>query len=288
MDRQQSAADTEATTVTVEVLHTGSVAIDRSLAYEEETSHPTTETGRSRPDETRVWVPVSTYLIEHPEGTVLVDAGWHHRVRTDERGHLGRVLASMHDTRLPPGDAVDEQLAERGLAAADLAAVVVTHLHPDHVSGLDLVRDAPRILVSEPELASVEERFSLPRRLAGHMWEGVELEPFVLERTGIGPRERSFDLFGDGSVHLAWVPGHSEGQVAVLARTADGLVLLASDAVYGKRNLEDGVPPGSVTDRDAAIESLSWIREIASREDCLAVLPNHDPDVNPGLVREGS
>jgi glyoxylase-like metal-dependent hydrolase (beta-lactamase superfamily II) len=270
-------------TVTVEVLRTGSVSIDRALAYEEATRHPMPETGWFRPADARRRVPVSAYLLTHPTGTVLVDTGWHRDVRTDARGHLGRLLSSLHEARLPPGQAVDERLAARGLEPADLAAVVLTHLHPDHVSGLAHVADAPRILVSDPEL-DASGRLSLNRLLSGHMWADATLEPFAFEETGLGPRGRSYDLLGDGSVHLVWVPGHAAGQVAVLARTDEGVVLLASDAAYGARSLSEGVPPGVVTDRAAAVESLAWVREVATSEDCVAVLANHDPDVAPGRV----
>jgi hypothetical protein len=58
-------------TVTVEVLRTGSVSIDRALAYEEATRHPMPETGWLRPANARRWVPVSTYLLTHPTGTML-------------------------------------------------------------------------------------------------------------------------------------------------------------------------------------------------------------------------
>jgi glyoxylase-like metal-dependent hydrolase (beta-lactamase superfamily II) len=137
--------------------------------------------------------------------------------------------------------------------------------------------------VSEPELAA-SGRFSLNRLLAGHMWADATLEPFAFEETGLGPRGRSVDLFDDGSVHLVWVPGHAEGQVAVLVRTGAGTVLLASDSVYGSRSLSEGVPPGAVTDRGAALESLAWVRPVAAADDCVAVLANHDPDVEPGHV----
>jgi glyoxylase-like metal-dependent hydrolase (beta-lactamase superfamily II) len=272
------------TTVAVEILRTGSVSIDRALAYEESTRHPMPETGLFRPAEAREWVPVSAYLLHHPNGPVLVDTGWHTDVRTDERGHLGGVLAALHDARLPPGEAVSEHLAERGLGPADLAAVVVTHLHSDHVSGLGLVADAPRILVSEPELESVAGVVSLNRFLAGHMWDGIEFESFGFEETGVGPYGRSHDLFGDGSIRLVWVPGHADGQVAVLARTDAGTVLLASDAVYSARNIEDGVPPGAVTDRDAAVRSVEWVAEMRDDPDCMAVLANHDPAVQPRTI----
>jgi hypothetical protein len=61
-------------------------------------------------------------------------------------------------------------------------------------------------------------------------------------------------------------------------------VLLASDAAYGAPSLTEGVPPGAVTDRAAAVASLSWVRAFARRPDCAAVLPNHDPGVTPGRI----
>ena len=272
------------TTVTVDVLHTGSVAIDRALAYEEQTWHPAPETGWFRSDSNRVRVPVSAYLISHPEGPVLVDTGWHTDVRTDERGHLGRVLSSMFDARLPDGAAVTEQLAARELTPADLASVVITHMHSDHVSGLDLVRDAPEILVSERALADATSRFSQNRFLAGNMWDGIEFSPFGFEESGLGPFGRSYDLFSDGAIQLVWAPGHDEGQIAILARTDEGWVLLTSDVIYGRQSLQDGTIPGLTTDREAARTSLEWVRSVAGHSDCVAVLPNHDPNVQPGRI----
>jgi len=276
--------DPEQTTVTVDVLHTGAVAIDRALAYEERSWHPAPETGWFRSNSNRILVPVSAYLISHPEGPVLVDTGWHTDVRTDERGHLGRILSSMFDARLPDGAAVTEQLAARDLTPADLASVVITHMHSDHVSGLDLVRDAPEILVSEPALADATSRFSQNRFLAGHMWDGIEFSSFGFEESNLGPFGRSHDLFGDGAVQLVWAPGHDDGQIAILARTVGGWVLLASDVIYGRQSLQDGTLPGLITDRDAARTSLEWVRSVADRSDCVAVLPNHDPTVQPGRI----
>jgi glyoxylase-like metal-dependent hydrolase (beta-lactamase superfamily II) len=116
------------------------------------------------------------------------------------------------------------------------------------------------------------------------MWDGIEFSPFGFEESGLGPFGRSHDLFGDGAVQLIWAPGHDEGQIAILARTVEGWVLLTSDVIYGRQSLQDGTVPGLTTDREAARTSLEWVRSVADRSDCVAVLPNHDPNVQPGRI----
>lgn len=267
---------TRTTATTVHVLHTGTVNVDRALAFRERTWHPAPYTGWLRPRSARIELPVSAYLIEHPDGPTLVDTGWHAEMRTDQRAHLGRLASSMYSGRLPDGKAVHEQLAGLGFDPGDLRFVVLSHLHSDHVSGLEHVADAERILVSRPEWEA--------RRSFGYvpsMWDGIDVDAFDLEDVPFGPHHRGLDLYGDGSVLLVFTPGHSRGHVSVLARTASGWVLLAGDVGYASRSWEEGVLPG-VTTSDAEMDaSLSWVDSVAAREDCLVALATHDPDVSP-------
>lgn len=272
-------AASKSATTTVHVMHTGEVSIDRALAFRERTLHPMPYTGWFRSKEKRIRVPVSAYLIEHPEGPVLVDTGWHTDVRTSQRRHLGWLAWSMYRGRLPEGRAITEQLAALGVAPADLAAVVLSHLHSDHVSGVGLVEDAPRIVVSEPEWDARTDFGYI-----SSMWEGVDLEPFALEEIPFGPFRRGLDLFGDGTVYLVYTPGHSEGHASVLAWTESGWVLLAGDVGYAARSWEEHVLPGVTTSDQEMDASLSWVEEFAARDDCVAALANHDPAVSPVTI----
>ena len=42
---------------------------------------------------------------------------------------------------------------------------------------------------------------------------------------------RSFDVFGDGSVHAVYTPGHTLGHMSIVLRTGSGEVLIAGDAI---------------------------------------------------------
>jgi len=96
--------------IKIHVLHCGRVRVDRSLPFKEKTWHPAPFTGWFRKPEYQIWLPVSSYLVEHPKGLVLLDTGWHTDVRTDQVKHLGRFHYSINKADLPEGQAIHEQL----------------------------------------------------------------------------------------------------------------------------------------------------------------------------------
>jgi N-acyl homoserine lactone hydrolase len=265
---------------TIHVWHTGSVHIDRSLAFREKTLHPAPYTGFLRSESCKTWVPVSAYLIEHPKGRILVDTGWNEEIRMNPMRHLGWLSHAMYQGILPPGQSVRERLASLGLQDIDLDYVLLTHLHSDHVSGVGHVRGAKRILTSEAEWKAAARDLGYIRS----MWQDVPIETFSLEPIPFGPYNKGVDLFQDGSVYLVYTPGHSKGQCTVMVDTPDGWVLIVADVGYAQRSWKDFVLPGLTTNKDEAVSSLRWVREFSMRDDCRLVLANHDPEITPQII----
>lgn len=223
---------------------------------------------------------MSVYLIEHPKGDVLVDTGWHEDIRTQQRRHLGWLSHSMFQGDLPLGQSVGERLREQGKDLNSLHTVVLTHMHADHVSGLKHVEEARRIIVSEEEWKAAHKEIGYRKS----MWEGVAVDPLPLEVIPYGPFCKGIDLFNDGTVYLVHTPGHSRGQWSVLVQTVKGWLLLASDVGYAVKSWEEGHLPGLMVDHEAAVASLDWVKSFSKREDCYAVLANHDADVREGRL----
>ncbi|HWT76179.1 MAG TPA: N-acyl homoserine lactonase family protein [Mobilitalea sp.] len=205
--------------IKIHVLHCGKVCVDPALPFSNEATNPLSFTGIGRNPKNRLWLPVSAYLIEHPKGLILLDTGWHKEVSPEGKYDIKGQLKDMglhhyllNQGELPLGEAVDEQLKTMGIKTSDLDYVLLSHLHTDHASGVKLVKDAKTILVSEPEMEDVKK---YPIRYASRMWEDVPLTTFRFENTGIGPVGKSYDLFGDGSVVLVNVPGHTNGLSAI-------------------------------------------------------------------------
>lgn len=265
----------------INVWHTGRVYIDRSLAFSEKSFHPMPYTGWFRGANKKMWVPVSSYLIEHPKGLILVDTGWHEHIRKDQKKHLGSLAYSMFKGDLPVGSSVREKLNEFGISSKHLDFVLLTHLHSDHVSGLEHVKDAKKIITSELEWKYAHKRAGYVKS----MWKGIDVRTFDLKEIPFGPFNLGLDLFGDETLYLVHTPGHSDGMFSVLVKMDNGWVLLASDVGYSSKSWDDMITPGITTNKEDARKSLNWVKEFSNKEDCLRVIANHDPNIQPIIIK---
>lgn len=268
--------------IKVHVLHTGKVIVDEALPFGYKNNPPLAWTGMFRAKKHQVKLPVSVYLIEHPKGLVLIDTGWH----TDNRKHQIKNLLfqyPVNKAELPEGEAVHEQLIKLGYKSSDIDYILMSHMHCDHADGLRLVKDAKKILLSEQEHESIT-RDKL--HYLSHEWKGIKLETFKFSESEIGPKKKSFDLFGDGTIIMVWVPGHSKGLASTIIRNknSDRYVLLASDVGYAAKSWQEDILPGVLIDKNDAQQSLNWIKMMANNSNCIEAIANHDVNVKPHVI----
>lgn len=268
-------------TIKIHVLHCGTVVVDSMLPFNEGSMNPLAFTGLFRSKKHRMALPVSAYLIEHPKGLVLIDTGWHTDVRINQFKYLGPLLYMVNKAYLPNGEAINEQLATLGYKPSDIDYLVLSHLDCDHVSGLKLVKDAKRILVSKLDYQGAEID---PVRYSRTMWHGIKLEFFNFTQSSYGPYHQSYDLFGDDTLQFVYVPGHSKGLAATLIQNNGKYVLLSSDCGYGKKSWEEMILPGVMQNKEQLITSLKWVKQMSENPNCIETLANHDADVKPHVI----
>jgi N-acyl homoserine lactone hydrolase len=239
--------------------------------------------------EQQMIIPVVAFLVEHPSaGPILIDTGFHGSVaaqgagRNRNLGPIGRLLARGLSMR--PEQTVAEQLRTRGMEPADVRLVVMTHLHFDHASAL---ADFPHatVLVSEPEWRAA-------RRRGGWMrgYSPAQLDPRPTYRTldfsasasaSSGELRQSafaqtLDVFGDGSLTLAFTPGHSDGHMSVILRLGSREALIAGDAIYTMATLRDGARPWRSEDSAAFERSLGALQAYDREHPDALIVPGHD------------
>lgn len=276
--------------IKIRIFHTGKVCVSPALPFGGNETNPLKASPIFSKKSDRLWLPVSCYLIEHPKGKVLFDCGWHRDMSPegvlDKKAQIrslgSRPLYMVNQGVVEKGQTIDEQLKERGIAPSDLDYVLLSHLDCDHANGIRLVKDAKHILVSNDELAGAGKPGRKNRiRFQSKWWDGCDLQGFDWNDSE-GPFGKAYDVFGDGSVKMIAIPGHSEGLCALKIKNTEGkYVLLFSDGGYATKSWKEMILPGVSEDKAAQRKSLEWIREQSMSDDCLESLANHDPSVVP-------
>jgi len=217
--------------------------------------------------------PVPCFLIEHERGLVVVDTGLDQAAIEDPIGTYGEPIGGMLAGHYRPEHAIDRQLAQLGYAPDDVDTVVMTHLHFDHSGGMGRFESA-RFIGGRGE---IEHAFwPDPGTLAAGYCR-IEDFGFLREARSrwveVGPAEH--DLFGDGSVVVFHLPGHTPGQLAVLVRAPHQTFILTSDIVHLRAGLE-GIPCPFDWDAREAARSVGRVQALASAYQAELWI-SHDP-----------
>ena len=224
------------------------------------------------------------FLVEHPGvGPILIDTGFHPSVAVDPKQNLGARVGRLYSIDMKPEQAIAAQLREqKGIEPSDVRVAIMTHLHMDHASAISefTVRDlrARRGRVARvPRAARCAQRL----RAQARSQHAVEYREVALRQPARSTRTRtfgrSFDLFGDGSVRLVYTPGHTHGHQSVILRLKDREALVAGDAIYFLRTLDDE-RRGCVHGRRAQVAALDRARSaLPAREPGRADHPGPRP-----------
>jgi N-acyl homoserine lactone hydrolase len=238
------------------------------------------------------WVPIPivAFLLEHSGvGPMLIDSGLHASVAAKPAASLGRVGSlAFRDLQMDAGQALPAQLRDRGVDPARVATVVMTHMHVDHASGISEFPHATFVVSrAEWDAAATQGRMHgyVPRQF-DHAFDYRLLDFDATGAEGPGSFSgfaRSFDLFGDGSVRAVYTPGHTRGHMSVVVRTAGGEVLVAGDAIYLRRSLDEAHLPHRTEDDHLYRRSLREIQQYVRETPEALVIPGHDWEVWQGL-----
>lgn len=230
---------------------------------------------------------IVAFVVTHPRGVLLIDAGVGRHVlrHLETTPFLMRTLADV--TVKQP---TIEALQEKGLTLADLEGVVLTHSHWDHVSGLADLRGVP-VWMTPEELAHARTD-----DVGGKLFQQLEADrPFVLkeltfDQGPFGPFEASRDFFGDGSVILVPMPGHTPGSVGVFVTDARGKrTFVIGDTSWTREGVdwpaEKPWLARRMVDHDAAAvrDLLVTLHQLQEAEPDLLIVPAHDARVHEAI-----
>ncbi len=222
---------------------------------------------------------IALHAVHHPtEGLYLIDTGVERALRDDPKhAALGGIVA-----RVMGADKIRVRTDTASFVASQkepVKGVFLTHMHPDHISGMRDVPNTATLYTGPGESAEKHLTNFLVRSMTDAALEGKgPLHEWRTTRGADGASPGVVDVFGDGSLWALPVPGHTDGSTAYLARTPEGLVLFTGDACHTTWGWDNDVAPGTFSsDQKQSQASLDMLR--AAPEDRRARRP---PDARGG------
>jgi N-acyl homoserine lactone hydrolase len=220
-------------------------------------------------------LPVISALLRHRQGNVLFDTGCHPAVSNDPASRwLG--MEKIMTPIMPDGENVLTGLGGLGVAPDDVDVVICSHLHPDHC-GCNAFFKRATVMVHAHELEAARAPDAIKMGFLEGEWDvGLPLDELEGER----------DVFGDGTIVLIPLPGHTRGSMgALVALERDGTFLLAADTVSLRSTLDTRVLPRNTWNGDALTKSLAEVARIEKQG--ATVICGHD-DAQWQSLRKGA
>ena len=207
---------------------------------------------------------VSCYLIRHGESYMLWDTGL-------AKSDLGKPLVRNTTESEALSISIVDQLAKVGVRPQQVSLIGISHYHFDHTGQ---AADFPqaKLLMGKADVALLRQ----PARAA----RAKPLAPWIDGGAPVEEVEGDKDVFGDGSVVMLDLPGHTPGHHGLLVKLDGvGTVLLSGDVAHFRENLESNGVPIFNADRADSLASLDRFRTLGRNLHATVVIQHDERDV---------
>ncbi len=207
------------------------------------------------------------YLIDHPKGKLLWDAG------------LGEGLVGQEPFTTPNGaftvsrkDSIVSQLATVGLTPKDIDYIALSHTHFDHTGSASKVADATW-LVQEAEYDFVTSE--------AQQKQNKDNYNAIKDLKKVRKLNGDYDVFEDGSVIIKSMPGHTPGhQVLFIDLPETGPVLLTGDLYHFQENRDNKGVPSFNYDVQQTLKSMEAFEAFAKEKNAKVIIQHELSDYN--------
>jgi glyoxylase-like metal-dependent hydrolase (beta-lactamase superfamily II) len=233
------------------------------------------------------WLPIYAWVIDHPEGIIVVDTGDTSQTTSDPdyfpKWHPYYRTSVQMDIK--PHEEIGPQLKEMGISQNDIKKVILTHLHTDHAGGLHHFPQS-EIYVSGKDYNLAK---GFVGKLLGYLpqrWPNW-LRPIAItfNKENLGPFDNSYRMTSSGDVFVIPTPGHTPNHISVIVKSEDMLYFLAGDTTYSEELLVKNIPDGVSPKASKTLDTMKKIRDLSKIEPII-YLPTHDEESEERLIKK--
>jgi N-acyl homoserine lactone hydrolase len=206
----------------------------------------------------------SCYLVQHGDAYLLWDTGL-------SKEYLGKPLTRGDADSTSLSTTVVDQLARIGVKPAQVSMIGISHYHFDHIGQ---AADFPqaKLLIGKGDFEVLGQ--------PGHEARAKFFSPWLQANANVEKISGDHDLFGDGSVVMLDLPGHTPGHHGLLVQLPKrGAVLLSGDVVHLRENLASAGVPSFNTDRAQSLASMDRFTKLARNLDATLIIQHEEQDV---------
>ncbi|MCB2112827.1 MAG: N-acyl homoserine lactonase family protein [Parvularculaceae bacterium] len=209
----------------------------------------------------------SCYLVRHPSGDLMWDSGLPDALNAAPEG----VVNPPFTITVPK--TVQGQLERMGVPPDYVEYFSISHSHFDHVGNANLFKNST-FIVNEKErdyMFRAEARADTQNFANYSDLEAAKKITFT----------DSYDVFGDGSVIIISMPGHTPGHSVLLVNLEHtGPVLLSGDLYHLDEAREKRTVPAFNTNAEDTIASMDKFEELAKASGARVIIQHEDADFN--------
>ncbi|MDB4914739.1 MAG: hypothetical protein JWM95_2383 [Gemmatimonadetes bacterium] len=204
----------------------------------------------------KVQLAFSCYLIRHGDDYLIWDTG-----------------NPANGTPTAPKVSLVDLLAQVQVKPAQVKYVAISHHHGDHTGQVNTFPQATLLigkgdwdLLTDPKGGTIAN----PAPFANWITGGGKVEPQAADK----------DVFGDGTVIMLNMPGHTPGHHSLLVRLKDmGPVLITGDLAHFHENYDSNGVPTFNSDRAATLASLDRFKRLASNLKATVIIQHDARDI---------
>jgi len=207
----------------------------------------------------KVPFPATVALLQHEKfGPILFDTGYSPRFHEVTKKFPEKLYSLITPVEIGEQETLVKQLEKRGINAADIQFIILSHFHADHIGGISDFSKANYIYLKhayEPlknlgRFRSVLFNGFLKNLLPTDFIE--RSSPFSITAGNCSNLHydsfnQAYDLFGDGSILAIELPGHAPGHLGLLVYADKGTYFLVGDACWVRENFISNSQPQWIT-----------------------------------------